>query len=151
MNVIPGRLGKTDLVEAVVAAADIDRTEAAGIVKVIFEGMVRALQSGDRVELRGFGIFGIRKSGLSMNGLFDRGQHSCDRKTVLTHRWGDGSRSDAGRKLDRRVVVSARRKPAGVPSRGFIKRLVSITYGEAHGQNKPPTLVRRCAKCLFPP
>jgi integration host factor subunit beta len=57
----PGRSAKSELVDAVANAIDIESTEAARIVDVIFSSIVRALQSGDRVELRGFGVFGVRE------------------------------------------------------------------------------------------
>jgi integration host factor subunit beta len=57
----PGRLVKSALAEAVAQSIEIGSNEAAQIVEVIFDCDVRALQSGDRIELRGFGIFGIRE------------------------------------------------------------------------------------------
>lgn len=39
------------------------RVEAAGIVDLVFDSIVRALNRGERVELRGFGVFGLRDRG----------------------------------------------------------------------------------------
>jgi nucleoid DNA-binding protein len=55
-----GPLAKSELADSVADTIGNNRIEAGRIVDVIFEGIVRALQSGERVELRGFGIFGIR-------------------------------------------------------------------------------------------
>jgi integration host factor subunit beta len=57
----PGCLVKSELAEAVAESTEINRNEAAHIVDVIFDSMMRALNRGERVELRGFGIFGIRQ------------------------------------------------------------------------------------------
>jgi integration host factor subunit beta len=56
-------LGKSGLAEEVAATIEIRLHDAARIVDVILDSMVRALQSGDRIEIRGFGTFGIRKRG----------------------------------------------------------------------------------------
>jgi integration host factor subunit beta len=52
---------KADLIEEVSAIVEVPAKEAAIIVELIFDKMVRALQSGDRVELRGFGVFNTRE------------------------------------------------------------------------------------------
>ena len=57
----PGCLVKSELVEAVAENIEISRNVAAHIVDVIFGSIVQALNRGDRVELRGFGIFDIRQ------------------------------------------------------------------------------------------
>jgi integration host factor subunit beta len=57
----PGRLAKSGLAEAVAESIEINLGDAGRIVDVIFDSIVQALQSGDRVELRGLGVFGIRE------------------------------------------------------------------------------------------
>ena len=57
----PGRLVKSELAEAVAQTIEIGSNEAAQILEVIFDCIVRALPTGDRIELRGFGTFGIRE------------------------------------------------------------------------------------------
>jgi len=52
---------KLDLIEEVSGVVDVPPKEAAIIVEVIFDKMVRALRSGDKVELRGFGSFHTRE------------------------------------------------------------------------------------------
>ena len=49
------------LVEAVAKAVDLPRREAAHMVELIFDGIVRALRAGDKVEIRGFGSFRTRQ------------------------------------------------------------------------------------------
>src|SRR5438067_880127 len=55
------RLTKMSLVEAVAQAVDLPRGEAAHVVELIFDSIVRALRSGDKVEIRGFGSFHTRQ------------------------------------------------------------------------------------------
>ncbi len=54
---------KADLVEQVANHADIPRKQADQVVQVILESITTALQSGEKVELRGFGSFRIRQRG----------------------------------------------------------------------------------------
>ncbi len=54
---------KADLVEQVANQADIPRKQADQVVQVILESITTALQSGEKVELRGFGSFRIRQRG----------------------------------------------------------------------------------------
>jgi len=54
---------KADLVEQVAKQADIPRKQADQVVQVILESITNALQSGEKVELRGFGSFRIRQRG----------------------------------------------------------------------------------------
>ena len=54
-------LVKTDLIAEVSRVAEIPLEEGAGIVELIFDTMVRALRSGNKVELRGFGSFRVRQ------------------------------------------------------------------------------------------
>jgi len=58
---------KQDLVQNIVERTGLPRSKAEAAVDTIFDGMKRALASGDRIELRGFGVFNVRprKSGLS--------------------------------------------------------------------------------------
>lgn len=52
---------RADLTEAVSRALGISRKESETIVLTILDSIVRALRSGDRVELRRFGSFGTRQ------------------------------------------------------------------------------------------
>jgi integration host factor subunit beta len=50
-------LTKADLVEVVVLVTELPRKESESVVETIFESIIGALQSGDRIEIRGFGSF----------------------------------------------------------------------------------------------
>lgn len=52
---------KADLVEKVSLVAEISKSEAEEVVKTVLDSIVEALQHGDKIELRGFGSFRIRK------------------------------------------------------------------------------------------
>ena len=52
---------KADLVEEVVRAADVSKKHAETIVNTVFSSIVEALQKDDKIELRGFGSFRVRR------------------------------------------------------------------------------------------
>jgi integration host factor subunit beta len=54
---------KADLVEMVAESSDLPRKQADEVVQVILESIIAALSSGEKVELRGFGSFRIRRRG----------------------------------------------------------------------------------------
>jgi integration host factor subunit beta len=54
-------LTKADLVEEVVKNTELPRKESEVIVETIFEGIIGALQNGDKIEIRGFGSFRTRQ------------------------------------------------------------------------------------------
>ena len=58
-----GRLTKAALVKQVAHAADLTKQHAAIIVDTLFGSIVEALRDGDKVELRGFGTFRLRRRG----------------------------------------------------------------------------------------
>jgi integration host factor subunit beta len=51
---------KADLVEEVIKVTQLPRKEAEVTVETIFESVISALQSGDKIEIRGFGSFRTR-------------------------------------------------------------------------------------------
>lgn len=57
---------KLDIINEVVNKTGITKTKAEMAVETVFESMKRALSQGERIELRGFGIFNVRprKTGL---------------------------------------------------------------------------------------
>lgn len=59
---------KQDLVQRVVERG-VPRVRAEQAVEAVFRSMKRALVEGDRIELRGFGVFSIRprKTGIGRN------------------------------------------------------------------------------------
>ena len=60
---------KQDLIQRVVERTGLPRTKAESAVDTIFEAMKSALGEGDRIELRGFGVFTVkpRKTGVGRN------------------------------------------------------------------------------------
>ena len=54
-------LTKADLVEKVTALGDLTRRDGEIIVDVLFDSVIDALKSGDKIEIRGFGSFRTRQ------------------------------------------------------------------------------------------
>ncbi|TCP59382.1 nucleoid protein Hbs [Tumebacillus sp. BK434] len=54
-------MNKTDLVNLVAEKADLSKKDAASAVDAVFDGIVEALASGDKVQLIGFGNFEVRE------------------------------------------------------------------------------------------
>ena len=52
---------KADLVEEVIRATELPRKESEAIVETIFDSIIQALQTGDKIEIRGFGSFRTRE------------------------------------------------------------------------------------------
>jgi integration host factor subunit beta len=55
------QMTRADLTEEVCQATEMPRKESDGVVCAIFDGIVRALRVGDKVEIRGFGSFHTRQ------------------------------------------------------------------------------------------
>ena len=51
---------KLDIINEVVNRTGITKTKAELAVETVFESMKKALATGDRIELRGFGVFNVR-------------------------------------------------------------------------------------------
>jgi DNA-binding protein HU-beta len=60
---------KQDIVHHVIARTGLPRTKAEAAVDTVFEGLKEALAAGERIELRGFGVFSVRarKTGIGRN------------------------------------------------------------------------------------
>lgn len=60
---------KLDLVNQIVERTGVSKSKAEDAVDTIFNGMKEALKTGDRIELRGFGVFSVkpRKTGIGRN------------------------------------------------------------------------------------
>jgi DNA-binding protein HU-beta len=60
---------KVDIVNDVSKAADITKVKAELAVDAVFDAMRVSMQRGDRIELRGFGVFQVkpRKRGIGRN------------------------------------------------------------------------------------
>ena len=52
---------KADLIEEVVRVSKVSKKHAEVIVNTVFASIVEALQRDDKIELRGFGSFRVRK------------------------------------------------------------------------------------------
>src|SRR6201996_2730783 len=52
---------KADLVEEVTQLGDLTRRDGEVIVDTIFDSVIHALKSGDKIEIRGFGSFRTRQ------------------------------------------------------------------------------------------
>lgn len=52
---------KTELIDFISDKADIAKVKADTIVSTIFDSMVDALLRGERIEIRGFGTFQVRR------------------------------------------------------------------------------------------
>ena len=52
---------KADLVEEVIRATELPRKDSEVIVETVFESIIQALQTGDKIEIRGFGSFRTRE------------------------------------------------------------------------------------------
>jgi DNA-binding protein HU-beta len=60
---------KLDIVNEVVSRTGITKTKAEKAVETVFGSLKKALAAGDRIELRGFGVFNVkaRKTGVGRN------------------------------------------------------------------------------------
>ena len=60
---------KCDIVNEVSTAANITKVKAAVAVDAVFDAMRASMQRGERIELRGFGVFQVkpRKRGIGRN------------------------------------------------------------------------------------
>ncbi len=52
---------KAELVEKVTALGDLTRRDGEVIVDTLFDSVIQALRSGDKIEIRGFGSFRTRQ------------------------------------------------------------------------------------------
>src|SRR5580698_10363022 len=52
---------KADLVDKVTALGDLTRRDGEVIVDTLFDSVIGALKSGDKIEIRGFGSFRTRQ------------------------------------------------------------------------------------------
>jgi len=60
---------KKDIVDRVNEVVDENRTVILGTIDAVFDEMKKALIRGDKIELRGFGVFEVkpRKTGIGRN------------------------------------------------------------------------------------
>ncbi len=60
---------KADLVEEVIKTTELPRKESETVVETIFESIIQALQTGDKIEIRGLAAFCTRQQRLHASGL----------------------------------------------------------------------------------
>jgi DNA-binding protein HU-beta len=60
---------KSDIINNVAKTASISRVKAVTAVEAVLDAMKRSMQRGERIELRGFGVFQVkpRKKGIGRN------------------------------------------------------------------------------------
>jgi len=60
---------KLDIINEVVNRTGLSKSKAELAVETVFESMMQALEGGQRIELRGFGVFNVRarKTGIGRN------------------------------------------------------------------------------------
>jgi len=60
---VSGGIGmtKADLVEKVSKEAEMTKKDAEQLVEIIFDSITQSLNSGEKIELRGFGSFRVRE------------------------------------------------------------------------------------------
>ncbi len=102
---------KADLIEEVSRVVELTRKDSEVIVETIFESIVRALRSGDKVEIRGFGSFRTRER---------------------------QARIGRNPKTGERVEVPAKRIPFFKPSKE-VKDLVNAKRDEPASEEASPT------------
>ena len=61
MNTPPGSMTKAELVEEVSKVSDLTKKHSEVIVDTVFKTIIDALHRGEKIELRGFGSFRLRK------------------------------------------------------------------------------------------
>ena len=52
---------KADLVDDVANAAELTKKDAERLVEIVFDSIIQSLNQGEKIELRGFGSFRLRK------------------------------------------------------------------------------------------
>jgi nucleoid DNA-binding protein len=60
---------KQDIIHNVIERTGLPRNKAEAAVDTVFDSLKKALAAGDRIELRGFGVFNVRprKTGIGRN------------------------------------------------------------------------------------
>jgi integration host factor subunit beta len=101
---------KADLIEEVSRVVEMTRKDSEVIVEAIFDSVVKALRTGDKIEIRGFGSFRTRQR---------------------------QSRVGRNPKTGARVEVPAKRIPYFKPSKE-LKDLVNNSTGNSAGEGSGP-------------
>lgn len=54
-------MNKSDLIDALAAKENLTEKQATDTINLIFNGFTDTLKKGDRIEIRGFGSYSVRK------------------------------------------------------------------------------------------
>jgi len=54
---------KSDLIDALSTKENLTHNNASEIINLVFDGFTDTLKNGERIEIRGFGSFSVRKYG----------------------------------------------------------------------------------------
>jgi len=103
---------KADLVEEVAKVTELTRKDSEVIVDTLFESVIKALRTGDKLEVRGFGSFRVRQR---------------------------NARVRRNPKTGEKVEVPAKRVPYFKPSKELKDLINDGTTGEATTVTPPPT------------
>jgi len=103
---------KADLVEEVAKVTELTRKDSEVIVDTLFESVIKALRTGDKLEVRGFGSFRVRQR----NARVGRNPKTGDK-----------------------VEVPAKRVPYFKPSKELKDLINDGTGTPAAGSTPPPT------------
>ncbi len=101
---------KADLVEEVSRVTELTRKDSEVIVDTLFESVIKALKTGDKLEVRGFGSFRVRQR---------------------------NARTGRNPKTGEKVEVPAKRVPYFKPSKE-LKDLINDGTGSATPSTTPP-------------
>ncbi|HYR92372.1 MAG TPA: integration host factor subunit beta [Terriglobia bacterium] len=101
---------KADLVEEVARVTELTRKDSEVIVDTLFESVIKALKTGDKLEVRGFGSFRVRQR---------------------------NARVGRNPKTGEKVEVPAKRVPYFKPSKE-LKDLINDGATAAPGSTTPP-------------
>ena len=76
---------KLDIINEVVGKTGITKTKAELAVETVFESMKKALAAGNRIELRGFGVFNVRPRKTALAAIPARGRsfHSARKRRAF--------------------------------------------------------------------
>jgi|TARA_B100000959_G_C14732059_1_gene521431 integration host factor subunit beta len=101
---------KVELIERVAAQSSLNRKEAVGAVEAVLSSIIESLATGEKVELRGFGSFRIRKKSARIGRNPRSGQRvDVPPKTVPYFRAGKALRElvdNEGRRINNEANIS---------------------------------------------
>jgi integration host factor subunit beta len=73
---------KADLVERVASEADMTKKDAEQLVEIVFDSIINSLNSGEKIELRGFGSFRVRERNSRKAAIRKRVLRSISRRSA---------------------------------------------------------------------